>query len=214
MWGCSAENNDEASQAETAGQTEYTEISTDQVKKALASEDWVVVDTRLNDAFNGWKLDGVSRGGHISGAVDFSANWLKVEADDGTQVLTEALATKGLSKDKHIVLYDVNGQDAGDVAAYLQKQGYTHIYVYDLKQWANDNSLPMDKYENYQLIVPASVVKQVLDGKRPESFEQANTIRIVEASWGEEKTSYSKGHVPTAFHINTDEIEPAATSHR
>ena len=32
----------------------------------------------------------------------------------------------------------------------------------------------------------------------------------MEASWGEEKTSYSKGHIPTAFHINTDDIEPPA----
>lgn len=36
----------------------------------------------INDAFNGWKLDEVERGGHIKGAVDFSANWLTVDSKD------------------------------------------------------------------------------------------------------------------------------------
>lgn len=55
------------------------EIKTDELKKNITSKEWVVVDTRSNDAFNGWKLDEVKRGGHIKGATDFSANWLKVE---------------------------------------------------------------------------------------------------------------------------------------
>ena len=66
----------------------------------------------------------------------------------------------------------------------------------------------MVQYKNYQRIVPASVVKDVLDGKTPETFEEGKKVKIVEASWGEEKESYAKGHVPTSFHINTDTVEP------
>ncbi len=208
--GCSAEDNESDNQPAASAQVEYTTINTDQVIKALGNDDWVVVDTRLNDAFNGWKMDGVSRGGHIKGAVDFSANWLKVKADESAKVLTEALQTKGISKGKSIVLYDTNGQDAKQVAAYLQSKGFDQLYIYDLNQWANDSSLPLEKYKNYQLIVPAPVVKALIGGERPETFEQAKNVKIVEASWGEEKTSYSKGHIPTAFHINTDDIEPPA----
>ena len=62
-------------------------VDTNAVVSALKNPDWVVVDTRLNDSFNGWKLDGVHRGGHIPGAVDFSANWLKVEDDSLEQQL-------------------------------------------------------------------------------------------------------------------------------
>ena len=206
--GCSADNNEVNTSMSSESRGNYEMASTEQVSKALNDSDWVVVDTRLNDAYNGWKLDGVSRGGHISGAVDFSVNWLKVKADDSAHVLAEALATKGLDKDKHIILYDVNGQDAQGVADYLKKQGFDQLYVYDLKQWADNDALPMEKYKNYHLIVPAVVVKALIDGEKPETFEQAKNIKIVEASWGEEKTSYSKGHVPTAFHINTDDVEP------
>lgn len=217
--GCSAENSENTADRDKPDaapvfevvQADYPEASTDQVIRALKQGDAVVVDTRLNDAFNGWRLDGISRGGHIKGAVDFSANWLRVKGDDSAAVLGETLVNKGLSPNKQVILYDANGQDARQVADYLRQQGFAQLSVYDLKSWADDTSLPMERYPNYQLIVPASIVKALLDGQRPETFEQAQTVKIVEASWGEEKTSYSKGHVPTAFHINTDDIEPPTT---
>lgn len=210
--GCTSEKKEETTTTETTTKEEYKIADTKQVQAALEDESWIVVDARLNDAFNGWKLDGVERGGRIKGAVDFSANWLKVQAENSEEVLTEALQTKKISSDKNIVLYDANGQDAKAVAEYLGAKGYENIYIYDVKEWAKDESLPMESYENYQKIVPAYVVKEILDGKTPETFENAKRIRIVEASWGEEKTSYANGHIPTAFHINTDEIEPPAES--
>ena len=56
------------------------------------------------------------------------------------------------------------------------------------------------------------MLKQLIDGERPATFEQAKQVIIAEASWGEEKTSYAKGHIPGAFHINTDRIEPPTTT--
>ncbi|SHO49884.1 rhodanese-like domain-containing protein [Desulfopila aestuarii] len=187
---------------------EFTKVDTGKVVAALKDPNWVVVDTRLNDAFNGWKLDGITRGGHINGAVDFSANWLKVEEKNLKEPLQEILATKGITPDKQIVLYDANGKDADNVAKFLHSLNYPHLFTYDVKQWAADTDLPMTKYENYHLIVPAVVVKEILDGKYPETFKQDKPIKLIEASWGEEKTSYAKGHIPTTFHINTDRVEP------
>ena len=67
------------------------------MEKNLNDDSWVVVDTRINDAFNGWKLDGVKRGGHIEGAVDFSANWLKVDVEDKEKQLNDSPGIKGIS---------------------------------------------------------------------------------------------------------------------
>jgi molybdopterin synthase sulfurtransferase len=198
-------------EAQTAGKKSdeaKTTITTKELQEKLNDDSWVVVDTRINDAFNGWKLDGVKRGGHIAGAVDFSANWLKVEAKNKEKTLDAALETKGISPDKNIVLYDANGTDANEVAEYLKGKGHKNIFTYDVKEWAKDESLPMEKYENYRMIVPASVVKDIIDGKTHETFEKGKKVKIVEASWGEEKDSYAKGHVPGSFHINTDHIEP------
>lgn len=182
------------------------------VESHLKQQDWVVVDTRLNDAFNGWKLDNVKRGGHIPGAEDFSANWLKVDKDTLSEELEQALKNKGLSKDRNLVLYDANGKDAKEVASYLKGQGYNNLYYFDINQWANDSERPLVKFPRYQHIVPAVVVKDILDGKRPETFENAKNIKMIEASWGGEEASYSKGHIPTAVHVNTDIIEPPTNS--
>ena len=187
---------------------EVKTIATKELQDKLSDDSWVVVDTSINDAFNGWKLDEVERGGHIKGAVDFSANWLTVDSKDKEKTLDKALETKGIEKDKNIVLYDANGKDAKEVANYLSEKGYKNLYTYNVADWAKDESLPMESYENYEMIVPATIVNDILDGNKPETFENSKNIKIVEASWGEESEAYSKGHVPTSVHINTDTVEP------
>lgn len=201
--GCSNENENQK-----VADIEVKTIATKELQDKLSDDSWVVVDTRINDAFNGWKLDEVERGGHIKGAVDFSANWLTVDSKDKEKTLDKALETKGIEKDKNIVLYDANGKDAKEVANYLSEKGYKNLYTYNVADWAKDESLPMESYENYEMIVPATIVNDILDGKKPETFENSKNIKIVEASWGEESEAYSKGHVPTSVHINTDTVEP------
>ena len=160
---------------------EVKTIATKELQDKLSDDSWVVVDTRINDAFNGWKLDEVERGGHIKGAVDFSANWLTVDSKDKEKTLDKALETKGIEKDKNIVLYDANGKDAKEVANYLSEKGYKNLYTYNVADWAKDESLPMESYENYEMIVPATIVNDILDGKKPETFENSKNIKIVEA---------------------------------
>lgn len=196
------------SKKEEAKDVELKTISTKDLESKLEDDSWVIVDTRINDAYNGWKLDGVSRGGHIAGAVDFSSNWLSVDNKNKEEILDEALKTKGIDKDKNIVLYDSNEEDAKVVGNYLSQKGYTNVYTYNVKEWAKEESLSMESYENYDRLVPVDIVKEVIDGKTPETFEGSKNIKIVEASWGEESEAYSKGHVPTSVHINTDTVEP------
>ncbi|WP_228721485.1 sulfurtransferase [Desulfosediminicola ganghwensis] len=181
-------------------------IDTKKLLSIQENQDWQIVDCRLNDAFNGWKLDGVQQGGHIPGATDFSANWLKVDGKGKKKGLQDALTAKGISKDKNIILYDANGKDATMVAEFLGANGYNNLHYYNINNWPADQQLT--RYANYHLIVPAVVVHDIVEGKIPETFPADKKVKIVEASWGEEKTSYAKGHIPTSFHINTDHIEP------
>lgn len=194
---------------QSKGDEGYKSISTKEVKNNLGKSNWIVVDTRENDAYNGWKLDGVKRGGHIKGAVDFSAAWLKVNDKDRNKKLEEALKTKKISSEKNVVLYAANGKDNVEVAKYLSKKGYKNLYTYDVKDWAEDASLPMESYPNYQELVPASWVKDLVDGKKPETYN-GNKYKIFEVSWGDESKSpdyLKKGHIKGAVHINTDEVE-------
>ncbi len=205
--GCS-NNKDAKEEAATNNTSESKTISTKDLKDKIGSKDWVVVDTRMNDAFNGWKLDQVVRGGHITGATDFSANWLKSEDKDKDTILAQALKTKNISADKNIVLYDANGKDATSVATYLKLKGITNIYTYDVKQWADDNTLPMETYENYKMLVPPSFINDLINGKKPETYTN-DKYKIFEVAWGEESKDedYIQGHIKGAVHINTDEIE-------
>lgn len=189
-----------------AAGVDFPSINTEKILSIKGNADWRIVDCRLNDAFNGWKIDRVKQGGHIPGATDFSANWLKSEEKNKEQVLKDALAVKGITREKNIILYDANGRDALEVAQFLQSQGYSKLYSYDINSWPLDT--PLIKYKHYESIVPAVVVHDIIEGRVPETFPAGKTIKIVEASWGEEKTSYAKGHIPTSFHINTDNIEP------
>ncbi|WP_291563966.1 MULTISPECIES: rhodanese-like domain-containing protein [unclassified Clostridium] len=195
----------EESKVETTGKT----ISTSELKDKIGKDDWVIVDTRESDAFNGWKFDEVTRGGHVKGATDFSASWLKVDSQDKEKILDEALKTKGISNEKNIVLYDANEKDASEVADYLAKKGYENLYTYDVKEWAKDSSLEMESYPNYEMVVPVSWVKDLVEGKKPETYN-GNDFKIFEVSWGDETKSpdYLKvGHIKGAVHINTDEVE-------
>lgn len=198
-------------------ESKYETVTTDDLKSALKDEKAVVLDARLNDAYNGWAIDGAKRGGHIPGAKDFSASWLNCEYDDKEnlegetreEVLKEAIENKGISADKKVIVYDTNGKDAIEVANYLTEKGIKNIYTYDANEWINDESLDMESYPNYKMLVPASVVKEITDGKVPEGFTKSKDIKIVDVRWGDNKESgYLDGHVPKAVHINTDSFEP------
>ncbi|MBN2898012.1 MAG: thiosulfate sulfurtransferase [Clostridia bacterium] len=163
----------------------------------------IVVDTRQSDAYNGWDLGNNGLGGHIEGSVDFSYNWLTADA----AVLDQALEIKGITSDKKVILYNDITANNEAVKAYLEAKGFASVELYDLNNWVSESGSELVKYENYQLIVPAQVVKGLIDGQVQETFESAD-VKMVEASWGEADTSYANGHIPTAFHINTDAVEP------
>ena len=100
------------------------------------------IDTRAIDAYNGWKLQGIKRGGHLPGAVDFPATWLDSDHEDKANILSTALRTKGIAPHRHILLYGTNKRDRDRVADYLRKAGYRNLYDFDLNAWANDESKP------------------------------------------------------------------------
>ena len=201
-------NKEEKSNEETSSAVTQS-INIDDLKKNIDKEDWVVVDTRINDAFNGWALDGAERGGHIKGAVDFSVPWLNADVKEKGKKLQDILKDKGITADKNIVLYDANGKDAKKVAQYLSENGFKHLYTFDVKEWAANDELAMESYANYQMIVPAAWVNDVI-----ENNNQGQAYKIFEASWGDEAEDYKKGHMPGSVHINTDEVEEAPVWNR
>ena len=191
-----------------ADSRDMREFFLSEVSEIVNDKKWVIVDTRKSDAFNGWKLDGVKRGGHLPNAVDFSAEWLRSERSDKNEILASALEAKGIEPSKQVLLYSAKKEERIRVASFLRQAGFRNLYGFDFSLWANDPSKPLIRYENFHLLVPPIVVKQLLDGQLPETFASDLPTKFVEVSWGNEEASYAKGHIPQCFHVNTDHFEP------
>ena len=124
----------------------------------------------LTDAYQGWALDGVSKGGHIKNSVNVSSQWMTAgfssqSAENSTRedYIEQELKAIGVTTAKSYVIYDTNGKDAATVAAYLQKKGYKDLSIYNAKSAINKGTFTMESYKNYDLYVPAEVVKNVSD---------------------------------------------------
>lgn len=179
-------------------------IDTKELSEKLESKEMVIVDVRSEAQYNGWKLEGETRGGHIKGAVDFPFSWTK---DIEDEKLIEILKNKGITQDKTIVIYDTSDEKSLDMKTLLSKLGYKNVLVYEkgLKEWASDESLPMDRLANYEKLVYPKWINQLINDEKPDTYIN-KAYKIIEVSWGEGE-DYKKEHIPGAFHLDTGEIE-------
>ena len=47
-------------------------LSVDDLLRVMHKEDWLLIDTRLPDEYNGWRSDQMTRGGHIPIPLTFA----------------------------------------------------------------------------------------------------------------------------------------------
>lgn len=206
--GCAASVATNAADAET----KYPVATTDDVKSALNDGSAIAIDTRSAAAYSGWSTAENALGGHIEGALDFSASWLTCSYDEQNnyekmtreELLLKYMQDKNITVSSAVILYDENGKDALAVADFFTAQGLTDIRTYRLNDWSD----PLTKYANYQLWVPASVVQDLIQGKAVPEIESSVKPIILEVSWGrEEESGYLSGHVPGALHVNSDDFD-------
>ena len=197
--------------AETS-EAPYAVATTDEVVAALHDGSAVVIDTRSESAYSGWAIGESTMGGHIKGAVDYSASWLSCSYDEQSNyekmtriaLLKKYMADKGISASTPVILYDENGENALAVADFLASQGVTSIRTYSLKDWSDS----LVKYANYQMWVPASVVNDLISGIAVPEISVTGKPIVLEVSWGkEDESGYLNGHVPGALHVNSDDFD-------
>lgn len=178
------------------------DINTDELLKNLDNSEWIIVDTRDSNEYNGWNLSNLKINGHIKGATDISSNWLdaKYLNSKNKDILEQRVLEKGITPEKNIVLYGTS-KNMEKVKDYLKENGIEKIYFYDLEKNKDYDKLPFETYANYEILVPATWVKDAMD---------KNEVKVFEVSWGSIKDAavYLAGHIPGAPHINTDGIEP------
>ena len=187
------------------------QISTAEVRDLLEDPDTTIVDVRPLAAYNGWRLDGETRGGHIPGAVSFPAAWLtSVDAPEIQRILDE----KGVLTSGRVVVYGVASGDADAVASSLVALGVANIRILrdGFRAWAADPELPVERLAKHDRLVHIDWLRQVLAGERPEAAPEGRFI-LFHVNFGVPE-EYAEGHIPGALYLDTNWLEDPADWNR
>jgi 3-mercaptopyruvate sulfurtransferase SseA len=186
-------------------------ITTTELLERLSDPDLTVVDLRPLAAYNGWRLRGEARGGHIPGAVSFPAPWLDTVDEPEIERL---LAAKGVLPSRSVVLYGYDPAETAGLAARLLDAGHEGVQLYEggWPEWASDERLPLERLPNYDKLVHTEWLRQVLDGERPEAAPQGRAL-LFHVNFGVPE-EYEEAHIPGAFYLDTNRLEDPADWNR
>ncbi|NJD10766.1 MAG: thiosulfate sulfurtransferase [Gemmatimonadetes bacterium] len=167
-----------------------------------------IVDVRPVAAYNGWRLQGEARGGHVPGARSLPAEW--------TRYLdwTEIVEGKGLDPEQPIALYGYGAEAARAVAGQLERLGFRDIGVYDAfaDQWSADPDRPLRRLERFRHLVHPGWLHGALQGARVEQPPRGNVV-LCHAHF-DNPADYHRGHIPGAVALDTNSLESPATWNR
>ncbi|MFW5644303.1 MAG: sulfurtransferase, partial [Bacteroidota bacterium] len=188
--------------------TNFSTLSTSELLESIKKEEITLLDVRSVDAYNGWRLRGEKRGGHISGAKSLPVKWTKY------MDWIEVVRSKNILQRHNIVVYGYDNEQAEKVAALFDKAGYSKLRIYNLflDEWIEDESLPMDKLERYKQLVYPEWVKTIIDGGTPPDHNGGKTV-ICHAHY-RNRDAYLTGHIPGAIDIDTLALESPETWNR
>jgi len=181
-----------------------TAISAAELRDRLGDPDLTIVDLRPTAAFNGWRLRGEARGGHVPGAVAFPSAWL---ASEDEAEIERQLAARGVVAERSIVLYAYNATDVADLAARLAAKGFGDVRVFEdgWTAWAADPDLPIERLPNYDKLVHTEWLRQLLDGGQPEGFDGGRFL-LFHVNFGVPE-EYEENHLPGALYLDTNWLE-------
>lgn len=186
----------------TSTASRISTISTAELQARLDDPTTLVLDLRPLAAYNGWRLGRDTRGGHIPGAFAFPNDWRSL-VDDGD--LSKLLAVKGVDRQKDVVVYGVDAEQAGIFASELQQLG-NRVVVYDRwDEWVDNPGLPLERLPNYDKLVYPEWLRQLLDGGRPDTFIGERFV-VFHVNFGVPE-EYEDGHIPGALYLDTNWLE-------
>lgn len=183
------------------------------IRDRYRDSDFAIIDARTDEEFIGWQLYGEARGGHIPNAVQIPYAWYY--ATDKTVLnyadMKTLLESRGITRDKEVTSHCTVGIRSGYVYFILRLMGYGKASNYDasIVEWSADANLPMEKLPNYQMIVDAAWIKNLISGSNPQTYPGHGYV-ILDASsskGADNMDDYNKGHIPGALYLNIYRLE-------
>jgi thiosulfate/3-mercaptopyruvate sulfurtransferase len=186
-------------------------ISTEELRGRLEDASLTVVDVRPLAAYNGWRLGGEARGGHIPGAVAFPSSWLSSVDEPEIERL---LRFKDVADDREVVIY---GDDADEVLAVrsrLAELGHAPVRIYEggWAEWSADETLPAERLPRYEKLVHTDWLRRVLAGEHPEAAPDGRFL-LFHVNFGVPE-EYEEDHLPGALYLDTNRLESAVDWNR
>ncbi|MDZ7831580.1 MAG: rhodanese-like domain-containing protein [Desulfobacterales bacterium] len=187
--------------------TQLREISTEELV-SRSRNNAKIIDVRPVEAYNGWKLAGASRGGHIRGAKSLPAKW--ADYMDWIEIVRQ----KEIKPDDELIVYGNSLQDSRPVAELFVRAGYPNVSLYPHfpEEWAVNDGLPMEKLANYKHLVSAEWGNDLISGRTPAEYDNDNYV-VVHAHY-RNRDAYLSGHIPGAVDMDTRALEDTDTWNR
>ena len=185
-----------------------TGLSTAELRAHLEASTAQLIDVRPIDAYNGWRLRGEPRGGHIAGARALPLKWA------GYVDWIEIVRAKGIRPGDPLVVYGYDAEDTERVAGLFTRAGYEHVHVYHdfVGGWCADETLPMQRLARYDRLVSPEWLKQLLsEGTAP---EYPGGRHVLCHAHYRNRGDYEKGHIPGAVDVDTNSLESPETWNR
>ncbi|HUY02942.1 MAG TPA: rhodanese-like domain-containing protein [Rhodocyclaceae bacterium] len=184
------------------------EISTSELHGLLNKSEVKIIDARPVDAYNGWPLQGESRGGHIENARSLPSKWTNYV--DWIEIVRH----KGILPEYKIVVYGYAKADTEEVANRFLKSGYPDVTIYNrfLDEWSADARLPMQSLDRFRNLVYSDWVNRLISGERPPEYDNDKYV-VVHAHY-RNRDAYLSGHIPGAIDMDTLALEAPETWNR
>jgi molybdopterin synthase sulfurtransferase len=184
------------------------QLSTTQLKNILHDKNVKIIDVRPVDAYNGWKLKGENRSGHIKGAKSLPFKWTKYID------WIEIVRSKGILPEHKIIIYGYPDNDTDLVLKMFERAGYSDLNIYQLfvEEWAADENLPMENLARFRHLVSSDWVKTLTTGGNPAEYSNDNFV-VCHAHY-RNISDYELDHIPGSIALDTNELESSVTWNR
>jgi thiosulfate/3-mercaptopyruvate sulfurtransferase len=185
-----------------------TSISTEEMLVYIDNPEYIIIDVRPIEAYNGWKLKNEKRGGHIKGARSLPYKWLKYID------WIEIVRLKEILPSHSLVVYGYDKSETEKVANQFIRAGYSNVKVYHnfISEWSANKKYPMDKLKRYHHLVSADWLKELIStGSAP---EYSNNKYVICHVHYQNRSAYEEGHIPEAIDLDTNLLESSETWNR
>lgn len=184
------------------------EITTHTLADTLHQTGAALVDIRPIAAYNGWRLQGEKRGGHLPGAKSIPLQWTRYM--DWVEVLEE----KNIAKGQPAVVYGYTSEEGHSMAEKLNALGFEEVSIYNryADEWAANPELPLEHLPRYKHLVYPGWVGKLVDGNTPPQYDGGDVV--ICHSHYDHIQDYRKGHIPGAVPLDTNSLESPDTWNR